>query len=67
LVLFCGPADRELLSVLNSVAGAVSDGGPFLLVRVLRWREGIRQRNDFVGALMSDNPNYLVCLARAHL
>jgi hypothetical protein len=52
---------------LNSVAGAVSDGGPFLLVRVLRWREGIRQRNDFVGALMSDNPNYLVCLARAHL
>src|SRR5437763_10472847 len=29
LVLFCGPADRELLSVLNSVAGAVSDGGPF--------------------------------------
>jgi hypothetical protein len=24
LVLFCGPADRELFSVLNSVAGAVS-------------------------------------------
>jgi hypothetical protein len=24
LVLFCGPADRVLFSVLNSVAGAVS-------------------------------------------
>ena len=52
---------------MNSVAGAVSDGGPFLLVRVFRWREGIRHRNDFAGALMSDNnPNYLVWRERIY-
>jgi hypothetical protein len=40
MVLFCWPVDRELLSILNSVVGGVSDGGPYLLVRVFRWREG---------------------------
>ncbi len=30
---FAGPTNRDLLSVLTSVAGAVSDGGPFLCAR----------------------------------
>jgi hypothetical protein len=33
---------------------------------VFRWREGIRQRNDFAGALMSDNANYLVWRERIY-
>ena len=38
----------------------------FLWPRVFRWREGIRQRNDFADALMSDNPNYLVWRERIY-